>query len=103
MITGSQSLKAYEESKRFLAATPANCPERVFKRDAKAVVNGISQKDITVKPNDAYLFYVDEEPREGISLNFTPNGKNFLKIGVQSFLDFGGNFFEDFRFKNIKN
>lgn len=74
MITGTQSMRAYEEAKRFMSPTPANCPAALFKRNSKGNIQGVSQNDIKVKQNDAFLFYVDEEPLEGVSVNFTPNG-----------------------------
>ena len=74
-MTGTQSLKAFNEAKRFCQPKLANDYEKLMKPDSQGNIGSISNSNITCNPTDEFLFYVDEEPREGISLNFTPDGK----------------------------
>lgn len=70
LVTGSQSMKAFKEAQNFLQPKIAN--------DYSKMTQGkkyISQQDISYDPKDAFLFYVDEEPQEGVAVNFTPKGK----------------------------
>lgn len=73
-MTGNQSAKAYEEGMRFFNPSLANDYTKVLNENSEGKTGSFSQNDIKYDPNDAFLFYVDEEPREGIALNFTPNG-----------------------------
>jgi hypothetical protein len=75
LITGNQSFKAYEEAQRFFSPNIANDYNSTLNPDSKGNVGNIEQKDIKVRKDDKFLFYVDEEPSEGTAVNFVPNGK----------------------------
>lgn len=74
MITGNQSFKAYEEAKRFFEPGIANDYNKTLNPGANGTVGNLAPGDIKVREEDQYLFYVDEEPSEGVGLNFVPDG-----------------------------
>ena len=76
LITGNQSFKAYEEAKRFFNPSVANDYNKTLNPDSSGKVGNLKPEDIKVKEGDGYLFYVDEEPAEGVGLNFVPNGRD---------------------------
>lgn len=75
LITGNQSFKAYEEAQRFFKPSFANDYNETLNPNSNGQVGNLSPEDIKVKEGDHYLFYVDEEPAEGVGLNFVPDGK----------------------------
>ena len=81
-MTGSQSFKAYEEAQRFFTPNIANNYNKTLNPNSKGQVGNFGPNDIKVAKDDKFLFYVDEEPAEGTSINFVPNGRlnSFINI-----------------------
>ena len=63
-------MKAFKEAQRFFKPKMANDFSKLQNSSKKE----ISQSDIKYDKNDQFLFYVDEEPSEGVAVNFTPKG-----------------------------
>jgi hypothetical protein len=74
LLTGTQSFKAYEEAQRFFKPSIANDYNQAMNPNAKGQFGDFGPKDIKVNKDDHFLFYVDEEPAEGVALNFVPDG-----------------------------
>ena len=81
LLTGAQSFKAYEEAQRFFSPNIANDFNKTLNPNSQGKVGNFGPKDIKVQKGDNFLFYVDEEPAEGTSLNFVPNGE-FRRFGI---------------------
>lgn len=88
-MTGSQSFKAYEEAQRFFKPSIANDYNKAMNQNNKGKLGDFGPKDIKVNKDDQFLFYVDEEPAEGVALNFVPDGKNYLFYLNKSRCTFG--------------
>ena len=78
MLTGTQSFKAYEEAQRFFKPNIANDYNKTLNSNDQGDVGNFGPKDIKVRKDDQFLFYVDEEPAEGVSLNFVPDGMSYF-------------------------
>ena len=84
MLTGTQSFKAYEEAQRFFTPRIANDYNKALNLNKKGKYGDFGPQDIKVQRDDQFLFYVDEEPAEGVSMNFVPNGEFCCSFNFES-------------------